>query len=102
MSEHNKSLGEKRIEGVSRQVGICLKHLPTFSAGTNHHFHDSNVPWQRVINSKGAISPRSDPHYPREPGHWLTSAKEVRAEPLDKLLPFVEKESQFGLVRWGN
>ena len=83
-------------------MGICLKHLPSFVAGTDHHFHDSNVPWQRVINSKGVISPRSDPHHHRECSYWLTGAKEDRAEPIDKLLPFVEKESQFGVVRWEN
>jgi len=43
---------------IHRQVGVCLKHLPTLTAGTDHYFHDANVPWQRVINSKGVISPR--------------------------------------------
>ena len=32
----------------------------------------------------------------------MTGAKGVQVERLDKLLPFVEKESQFGLVRWEN
>lgn len=32
----------------------------------------------------------------------MISAKEVRAGRLDKLLPFVEKESQFKLGRWEN
>ncbi|MCJ1225261.1 hypothetical protein MMC12_001910 [Toensbergia leucococca] len=41
-----------------RQVGMCLKHLPAFSATSDHYFHDDNVPWQRVINAKGIISPR--------------------------------------------
>ena len=41
-----------------RQVGICLKHLPSFSPHTDHFFHGDNVPWHRVINSKGIISPR--------------------------------------------
>ncbi|KAA6412600.1 MAG: MGMT family [Lasallia pustulata] len=41
-----------------RRVGICLKHLPTFSVDVNHHFHGDNVPWQRVINAKGVISQR--------------------------------------------
>ncbi|KAL2038699.1 hypothetical protein N7G274_008457 [Stereocaulon virgatum] len=41
-----------------RQVGVCLKHLPSFSSNANHYYHDNNVPWQRVINSKGIISPR--------------------------------------------
>jgi len=41
-----------------RQVGVCLKHLPSDPALPFHH---GNVPWQRVINSKGAISPRGHP-----------------------------------------
>jgi methylated-DNA-protein-cysteine methyltransferase-like protein len=36
-------------------VGVCLKHL---SSDTSQTFHNGNVPWQRVINSKGIISPR--------------------------------------------
>ncbi|KAI1101808.1 6-O-methylguanine DNA methyltransferase [Jackrogersella minutella] len=38
-----------------RQVGICLKHL---SQDEDSHFNHNNVPWQRVINAKGIISPR--------------------------------------------
>ncbi|KXJ97057.1 6-O-methylguanine DNA methyltransferase [Microdochium bolleyi] len=41
-----------------RQVGVCLKHLPT-DAGAR--YNNTNVPWQRVINAKGVISPRSQP-----------------------------------------
>ncbi|KAK8133843.1 hypothetical protein PG984_005855 [Apiospora sp. TS-2023a] len=41
-----------------RQVGVCLKHLS--QDPDSRHNHD-NVPWQRVINSKGLISPRSQP-----------------------------------------
>ncbi|KAI1172341.1 MGMT family protein [Nemania sp. FL0916] len=41
-----------------RQVGICLKHL---SQDPGERHHSGNVPWQRVINSKGVISPRSQP-----------------------------------------
>ncbi|KAI0407113.1 MGMT family protein [Xylaria palmicola] len=41
-----------------RQVGICLKHLSQ-DPGARHH--SGNVPWQRVINAKGIISPRSQP-----------------------------------------
>ena len=39
-----------------RQVGVCLKHLP--ADDTSARFHHDNVPWQRVINAKGIISPR--------------------------------------------
>lgn len=38
-----------------RQVGICMKHL---SHDPDARFNNDNVPWQRVINSKGIISPR--------------------------------------------
>ncbi|KAF3025565.1 hypothetical protein E8E14_011312 [Neopestalotiopsis sp. 37M] len=41
-----------------RQVGVCLKHL-SHDAGAR--FNNVNVPWQRVINAKGVISPRSKP-----------------------------------------
>lgn len=42
-----------------RQVGVCLKHLP--SDPSISRYHNQNVPWQRVINSKGIISPRYAP-----------------------------------------
>lgn len=38
-----------------RQVGVCMKHLPNDPEATHH---SGNVPWQRVINAKGIISPR--------------------------------------------
>lgn len=41
-----------------RQVGVALKHLPTYSEDVEPYFHDGNVPWQRVVNAKGIISPR--------------------------------------------
>ncbi|KAI1433191.1 MGMT family protein [Xylaria sp. CBS 124048] len=46
-----------------RQVGICLKHLPR---DPHARHHAGNVPWQRVINAKGVISPRSQPSGARE------------------------------------
>ena len=41
---------------------MCLKHLPSFDPNEpqRHFFHDENVPWQRVVNAKGGISPRGD------------------------------------------
>jgi methylated-DNA-protein-cysteine methyltransferase related protein len=46
----------------ARQVGVCLKHLPDYDPTDpdQFYFHGDNVPWQRVINSKGGISPRGD------------------------------------------
>ncbi|KAF2828755.1 hypothetical protein CC86DRAFT_197551 [Ophiobolus disseminans] len=48
-----------------RQVGVCLKHLPSPSNDPTKNspvFHSGggrgSVPWQRVVNSKGQISPR--------------------------------------------
>jgi len=37
------------LDGHARQVGYALNDLPT----------GSNVPWHRVINARGEISPRS-------------------------------------------
>ncbi|MBE7179971.1 MAG: hypothetical protein INR71_01990 [Terriglobus roseus] len=43
---------------------MCLKHLPRDAGITSedgrvtHYYHGGNVPWQRVINSKGMISSR--------------------------------------------
>jgi methylated-DNA-protein-cysteine methyltransferase-like protein len=45
----------------SRQVGVSLKHLPSPSTDPSKKsptWHSGNVPWQRVINNKGGISPR--------------------------------------------
>lgn len=46
----------------ARQVGVCLKHLPEFDDADpeKFYFHSRNVPWQRIINSKGGISARGD------------------------------------------
>ena len=46
----------------ARQVGVCLKHLPKYDEDNPemYEYHDRNVPWQRVVNSKGGISPRGD------------------------------------------
>ncbi|KAI1633811.1 DNA binding methylated-DNA--cysteine S-methyltransferase [Biscogniauxia mediterranea] len=52
----------------ARQVGTCLKYLPRRAdtvnddnQNHNNNNNDATVPWQRVINAKGAISPRSQP-----------------------------------------
>ncbi len=39
------------LGGHARQVGYAMNALPD----------DSNVPWQRVINARGEISPRWEP-----------------------------------------
>ncbi|KAM5343214.1 hypothetical protein ACJ41O_014180 [Fusarium nematophilum] len=54
-----------------RQVGVCLKHLPS---DESQRFNHDTVPWQRVISSKGIISPRSQPEGSR------TQAAALRAE----------------------
>ncbi|KAH6999606.1 6-O-methylguanine DNA methyltransferase [Ilyonectria destructans] len=57
-----------------RQVGVCLKHLP---ADASQRFNHDNVPWQRVINAKGIISPRSQPEGSRN------QAAALRAEGVE-------------------
>ncbi|GAB7364573.1 hypothetical protein MBLNU230_g5380t1 [Neophaeotheca triangularis] len=42
----------------ARQVGVCLKHLPSATDQPTARYNSDTVPWQRVINSKGGISPR--------------------------------------------
>lgn len=39
------------LPGGARQVGYALNALP----------HGSDVPWQRVLNARGAVSPRAVP-----------------------------------------
>ncbi|EAW13499.1 MGMT family protein [Aspergillus clavatus NRRL 1] len=56
-----------------RQVGICLKHLPSEPSS---YFHAGNVPWQRVINSKGMISHRG-------PGSAERQAEVLRQEGVE-------------------
>ncbi|GIJ88251.1 hypothetical protein Asppvi_007169 [Aspergillus pseudoviridinutans] len=56
-----------------RQVGVCLKHLPE---DPSHHFHSGNVPWQRVVNSKGMISHRG-------PGSAERQAEALREEGVE-------------------
>ncbi|KAL2832552.1 6-O-methylguanine DNA methyltransferase [Aspergillus cavernicola] len=57
-----------------RQVGICLKHLPAEESG--NYFHSGNVPWQRVVNSKGMISHRG-------PGSAERQAEVLREEGVE-------------------
>ncbi|KAL1996119.1 hypothetical protein VTN49DRAFT_442 [Thermomyces lanuginosus] len=61
----------------ARQVGICLKHLPSRrphgDEGEEEAYHEDNVPWQRVINSKGMISHRG-------PGSAARQAERLREE----------------------
>ena len=41
------------LKGHARQVGYALNALP----------HGSSVPWHRVINAQGKVSPRADPSF---------------------------------------
>ena len=41
------------LKGHARQVGYALHALPD----------GSSVPWHRVINAQGKVSPRADPDY---------------------------------------
>ncbi|KAF4511783.1 hypothetical protein G6O67_000994 [Ophiocordyceps sinensis] len=57
-----------------RQVGLCMKHLSSDPAA---RFNTHNVPWQRVVNAKGLISPRSQPEGAQN------QAAALRAEGVD-------------------
>ncbi|KAH8800228.1 MGMT family protein [Xylogone sp. PMI_703] len=70
----------------ARQVGICLVSLPPPSRGNSENAVDTerdpgsynldNVPWQRVVNSKGMISHRA-------PGWAHRQAQYLRQEGVD-------------------
>ncbi|OJJ50694.1 hypothetical protein ASPZODRAFT_47239, partial [Penicilliopsis zonata CBS 506.65] len=59
-----------------RQVGMCLKHLPTDTPEGTIFFHSGNVPWQRVVNAKGMISHRG-------PGSAERQAEALRQEGVE-------------------
>ncbi|PQE23559.1 MGMT family protein [Rutstroemia sp. NJR-2017a BVV2] len=63
-----------------RQVGTCLKHLPS---DPTLPFHNGNVPWQRVINSKGVISPRPHlkPNQIHPPSYTTPKSNNLRSNP---------------------
>lgn len=79
----------------ARQVGICLKHLPAFLPNEPdlHYFHAENVPWQRIINSKGEISVR-------EGGGKERQAESLRAEGVE-VLEGRTGELHVDLSHWG-
>ncbi len=47
---------EAGLPGHARQVGYAMRHLPEGTA----------LPWHRVINAKGEISPRPGSGYPSQ------------------------------------
>lgn len=79
----------------ARQVGVCLKYLPSFHPDEPelHYFHSQNVPWQRIINSKGEISAR-------EGGGKQRQAEVLRAEGVE-VLEGRTGELFVDLDRWG-
>jgi methylated-DNA-protein-cysteine methyltransferase related protein len=62
------------LEGHARQVGYALHNLPA----------RNNVPWHRVINAKGEISPRSagDSH---ELQRMLLQGEGVEVDPRGRI-----------------
>ena len=51
VATYGQVAGVAGLAGHARQVGYALAALP----------EDSDVPWQRVINARGEISPRARP-----------------------------------------
>ena len=62
------------LPGHARQVGYALHALPD---GTT-------VPWHRVINAKGEISPRAEPGYDRLQ-RVLLEAEKVEFDAADRI-----------------
>ncbi|KAF2019710.1 DNA binding methylated-DNA--cysteine S-methyltransferase [Aaosphaeria arxii CBS 175.79] len=68
-----------------RQVGVVLKHLPSRSVDPSKKsatYHDGNVPWQRVINAKGSISPRGPTGASRQATALRAEGVEVERGPM--------------------
>ncbi|KAH7401087.1 6-O-methylguanine DNA methyltransferase [Phaeosphaeria sp. MPI-PUGE-AT-0046c] len=68
-----------------RQVGVCLKHLPSASTDRNKQratFHSNNVPWQRVLNAKGSISPRGPGSAGRQADALRREGVEIREDAM--------------------
>lgn len=82
----------------ARQVGVCLKHLPEYDDADPNQFeyHSKNVPWQRVINSKGGISPRGDGG-----GAGERQAQKLRAEGVQVNEPNGIEEATIDLSKYG-
>lgn len=62
------------LGGHARQVGYALSALP----------EGSRVPWHRVINAKGEVSPRSEPGIDSEQ-RCLLEAEGVRFDQKDRV-----------------
>ncbi|KAF2445182.1 hypothetical protein P171DRAFT_463648 [Karstenula rhodostoma CBS 690.94] len=72
-----------------RQVGVCLKHLPAASTDPGKkspEWHDGNVPWQRVINAKGGISPRGPSGAARQAAALRREGVEVTQNAMGEFL----------------
>lgn len=82
----------------ARQVGVCLKHLPPYDETDpdRHEYHNQNVPWQRVVNSKGGISPRSDSSLGAR-----RQVERLRAEGVEVNDPRGIEEASVDLSRFG-
>ena len=53
VATYGQVAGLAGLPGQARRVGYALHALP----------HESRVPWHRVINARGAVSPRSVPGF---------------------------------------
>ena len=62
------------LGGHARQVGYALHALP----------HGTRVPWHRVINAQGRVSPRANPDYVTIQ-HALLEAEGVEIGPGDRV-----------------
>ncbi|KAF1814682.1 MGMT family protein [Eremomyces bilateralis CBS 781.70] len=80
----------------ARQVGVCLKHLPSAPDPDDRYsqlFNGGNVPWQRIINSKGAISPRG-------PGGAQRQADVLTEEGVEVEYDGMEYRIKLGTFGW--
>ncbi|KAF2473086.1 uncharacterized protein BDR25DRAFT_282327 [Lindgomyces ingoldianus] len=81
-----------------RQVGVCLKHLPSKSSDPSKKsptWHSGNVPWQRVINARGGISPRGPSGASRQAAALRAEGVQVDQGPMGELTVNLERFGWF-------
>ncbi len=62
VATYGQVAAEAGLPGHARQVGYAL-----------HALNDDSVPWQRVINAQGRVSPRAEPGWEGFQKHLLQS-----------------------------
>ncbi|ORX99546.1 6-O-methylguanine DNA methyltransferase [Clohesyomyces aquaticus] len=81
-----------------RQVGVCLKHLPSAATDPSKKsptWNSGNVPWQRVINARGGIPPRGPSGASRHAAALRAEGVQVEQGPMGEFTVDLERFGWF-------